>query len=213
VIYELRIYTLKPGMQGEFIKLNSEVAWPIRGNKHGTLVGCWTSEIGALNQFYHLWSYPSLGERETLRAGLATNPDWSEKYTSKVRSMMDHQENMLLNLDSDVGFRPVEGKGHLYELRIYRGRDGMLPAWAKLFKEVLPEREKYSKIVGLWTTEVGGLNAAAHLWVYDDLNQRMAARGADLKDPAWSAFLPKGPPNLQEMSSTILVPTPISPLQ
>jgi len=213
VIYELRIYTLKPGMQGEFIKLNSEVAWPIRGNKHGTLVGCWTSEIGALNQFYHLWSYPSLAERETLRAGLATNPDWSEKYTSKVRAMMDHQENMLLNLDPDVGFRPVEGKGHIYELRVYRGRDGMLPAWVKLFKGVLPDREKYSKIVGLWTTEIGGLNAAAHLWVYADLNQRMAVRAAALKDPAWGAFLPKGPPNLQEMTSTILVPTPISPLQ
>jgi len=213
VIYELRIYTLKPGMQGEFIKLNSEVAYPIRGNNHGTLVGCWTSEIGELNQFYHLWSYPSMGERETLRAGLATNPDWSEKYTSKVRSMMDHQENMLLNLDPDVGFRPVEGKGHLYELRIYRGRDGLLPTWQKLFKGVLPEREKYSKIVGLWTTEIGGLNAAAHLWVYDDLNQRAAVRAAVLKDPAWAAFLPKGPPNLQAMSSTILVPTPISPLQ
>jgi hypothetical protein len=126
---------------------------------------------------------------------------------------MDHQENMLLNLDPDVGFRPVEGKGHIYELRIYRGRDGLLPVWVKNIKEVLPEREKYSKIVGLWTTEIGGLNAAAHLWVYDDLNQRMAARAAALRDPAWQAFLPKGPPTLQEMSSTILIPTPISPLQ
>ena len=74
MIYELRIYTLKPGRCGEFIKLNCEVAWKLRGNKHGTLVGCWTSEIGTLNQFYHLWSYPSLAERETLRAGLATRP-------------------------------------------------------------------------------------------------------------------------------------------
>jgi hypothetical protein len=112
-----------------------------------------------------------------------------------------------------VGFRPVEGKGHVYELRLYRGRDGRLPNWLKDFKEVLPEREKHSKIVGLWTTEIGGLNTAAHLWVYDDLNQRMAARAAALQDPAWQAFLPKGPPNLQEMSTTILIPTPISPLQ
>jgi hypothetical protein len=213
MIYELRIYTTKPGMIGDFVKLNTEVAWKLRGNNHGTLVGCWTSEIGPLNQFYHLWSYPSLAERETLRKGLQTLDGWAEQYTSKVRSMMDHQENMLLNLDPDVGFRPVQGKGHVYELRVYRGRDGQLPVWLKLFKEVLPEREKYSKIVGLWTTEIGGLNAAAHLWVYDDLNQRMAARAAAIQDPAWAAFLPKGPPNLQEMTSTILIPTPISPLQ
>jgi hypothetical protein len=213
MIYELRIYTTKPGMIGELVKLNSEVAWKLRGNKHGTLVGCWTSEIGSLNAFYHLWSYPSMGERETLRAGLATLDGWAQQYTSKVRSMMDHQENMILKVDPDVGFRPVEGRGHVYELRLYRGRDGLLPAWQRAFKEVLPEREKYSKIVGLWNTEVGGLNAAAHLWVYDDLNQRMAARAAAIADPAWQAFLGKGPQNLQEMSSTILIPTPISPLQ
>jgi len=41
----------------------------------------------------------------------------------------------------------------------------------------------------------------------------MAARAAALQDPAWQAFLPKGPPNLQEMTSTVLIPTPISPLQ
>ena len=76
MIYELRIYTTKPGMIGEFVKLNTEVAWKLRGNKHGTLVGCWTSEIGQLNQFYHLWSYPSLAERATLRAGLAQMPDY-----------------------------------------------------------------------------------------------------------------------------------------
>ena len=213
MIYELRIYALKPGMQGEFVKLNSDVAWKLRGNNHGKLVGCWTSEIGALNRFYHLWSYPSLAERETLKAGLQTLPGWAEQYTSKVREMMDHQENMLLNLNPDIGFRPVEGRGHIYELRVYRGRDGLLPTWAKLLKGALPAREKYSKMVGLWTTEIGGLNAAVHLWVYDDLNQRTAVRAAVLQDPVWAAFLPKGPPNLAEMTSTILIPTPISPLQ
>ena len=149
MIYELRIYTTRPGMIGELVKLNTEVAWKLRGNNHGTLVGCWTSEIGHLNQFYHLWSYPSLAERETLRAGPATLDGWAEQDTSKVRTMMDHQENMLLNLDPVVGFRPVEGKGHVYELRVYRGRDGRLANWLADFREVLPEREKHSKIVGL----------------------------------------------------------------
>jgi NIPSNAP protein len=213
MIYELRIYTTKPGMIGDFVKLNSEVAWKLRGNNHGTLIGCWTSEIGTLNQFYHLWSYPSLAERETLRAGLATLDGWAEQYTSKVRTMMDHQENMLLNLDPDVGFHPVEGKGHVYELRVYRARDGLLPTWLRNFKGALPAREQYSKIVGLWTTEIGGLNTAAHLWVYDDLNQRTAVRAAALEDPTWKAYLPNGPVNLASMTSTILVPTSISPLQ
>ena len=213
MIHELRIYTVKPGTLPAFIKLNSEVAYKLRGDNHGKLVGCWTSEIGALNQFFHLWSYPSLAERETLRAGLATLPGWTEQYTSKVRDMMAGQENLLLNLDSDVGLKAPEGKGHVYELRRYRGTGAGIPAWTKMFKEVLPEREKYSKIVGLWTTEIGKLNLAAHLWAYDDLNHRAQVRSAALADPAWQAFVPKGSACLAEMETTILLPTPISPLQ
>ncbi|MGE3911682.1 MAG: NIPSNAP family protein, partial [Chloroflexota bacterium] len=205
--------TLKPGTQPAFIKLNSEVAYKLRGDNHGKLVGCWTTEIGPLNQFFHLWSYPSMAERETLRAGLATLPGWNEQYVSQVRDMMAGQENVLLNLDSEVGFRPVEGKGHVYELRRYRGTGAGIPAWAKLFKERLAAREKYSKIVGLWTSEIGKLNVAAHLWVYDDLNHRAAARAAANADPAWASIVPTGTPFLSEMESTILVPTPISPLQ
>jgi hypothetical protein len=213
MIHELRIYTVKPGTLPAFIKLNSEVAYKLRGDNHGKLVGCWTSEIGALNQFFHLWSYPSLAERETLRAGLATLPGWAEQYTSKVRDMMAGQENLLLNLDGEVGLKAPDGKGHVYELRRYRGTGAGIPTWTKLFKEVLPEREKYSKIVGLWTTEIGKLNLAAHLWAYDDLNQRAQVRAAALADPAWAAFVPKGSACLAEMETTILIPTPISPLQ
>lgn len=213
MIHELRVYTVKPGTLPAFIKLNSEVAYKLRGDNHGKLVGCWTSEIGSLNQFFHLWSYPSLAERETLRAGLATLPGWTEQYTSKVRDMMAGQENLLLNLDGDIGLKAPEGKGHVYELRRYRGTGAGIPAWTKMFKEVLPEREKYSKIVGLWTTEIGKLNLAAHLWAYDDLNHRAQVRSAALADPAWQAFVPKGSACLAEMETTILLPTPISPLQ
>ena len=32
MIYELRTYTLMPGKQGEYLKLNSEIGRPIRGD-------------------------------------------------------------------------------------------------------------------------------------------------------------------------------------
>jgi len=35
MIYELRTYTLMPGKQGEYLKLNSESGRPIRGDKYG----------------------------------------------------------------------------------------------------------------------------------------------------------------------------------
>src|SRR5260370_41360201 len=70
MIYELRTYTLIPGKQGEYLKLNSEVGRPTRGQKYGTLEGSWTTEFGTLNQFVTLWSYADLGEPERLRSEL-----------------------------------------------------------------------------------------------------------------------------------------------
>jgi hypothetical protein len=39
MIYELRTYTLQPGKQGEYLKLNAEIGRPIRGDKYGKLEG------------------------------------------------------------------------------------------------------------------------------------------------------------------------------
>jgi hypothetical protein len=212
LIHELRVYTLKPGTVPGYLKLNGEVGRKVRGDNYGKLVGAWTTEIGTINQYVHLWSYESVSERERLRGELAKNPDWGN-YTAQIRPMMVRQDNMMLTVDAEVGVRPVSGSGHLYELRTYRAHPGMIGTWARAFKDVLPDREKYSKIVGLWTTEVGGLNSAVHMWVYDDLNQRAAARASALADPVWAEYVPKSSGYLAEQQSIILVPTPSSPLQ
>jgi hypothetical protein len=96
MIYELRTYTLMPGKQGEYLKLNQEVGRPIRGDKYGKLEGSWTTEFGLLNQYVHLWSYPSLDERERLRGELMKNPDWTQGYVPKIRPMLIAQENKML---------------------------------------------------------------------------------------------------------------------
>ncbi len=50
MIYELRTYTLLPGKQGEYLKLNGEIGRKIRGDKYGKLEGYWSTELGTLNQ-------------------------------------------------------------------------------------------------------------------------------------------------------------------
>ena len=125
--------------------------------------------------------------------------------------MMDHQENMLLNLDPDVGFRPVEGKGHVYELRVYRGRDGLLPSLAEAFKEVLAgAREVLEDRRALDHRDRRAERGGAPLGLRRP-ESADGARAAALKDPAWQAFLAKGPPNLQEMTSTHPDPDPDLP--
>lgn len=212
MIYELRIYTIKPGLLADFVTLNSEVAWPIRGNDYGTLVGCWTSEIGPLNQFFHLWSHPSLEARTVRRAALAEAPGMAE-YGARVHDMVLRRQNLLLNLDEEVGLRPVAGAGHVYELRRYYAHDSSVAAWATLFRAALPARQRYSPLVGLWSTEAGALDTAVHLWVYDDLGHRMRAHAQSAADPRWAAFERLSLPFIAEADSVILLPTAISPLR
>jgi hypothetical protein len=147
-----------------------------------------------------------------MRAELAKNPRWTGEYVPLIRPLLVRQDVRLMN-----AVRPPvapASTGNVYELRNYRAKAaGGLKQWLDAFTAVLPEREKYSKIVGLWTTEAGQPNEACHIWAYPSLNARAEARGNAMKDPAWQEFLGKGPGFLEEMHSTIMLPAPHSPLQ
>jgi hypothetical protein len=212
MIYELRTYTVKPGALGDMVKAASTVSRDIRGNDYGKLEGYWSSEIGALNQVMHLWSYRDFEERARLRADLAKNPRWTSEYTPLIHPLLVRQEVRLLNAVRT----PVAPAtpGNIYEFRNYRAKTGgAVRKWIEAFTAVLPAREKYSKIVGLWQTEAGQPNEVCHIWAYPSLNARAEARANALKDPAWQEFLGKGPALLEEMHATIMLPAPHSPLK
>ncbi len=213
MVYELRTYTLIPGTQAEYLRLNRDVGRKIRGDRYGTLVGAWTTEFGTLNQYVHLWSYPDLNERERLRQGLMKDEAWVKEYVPQIRPLMLAQENKLLTAVDGVPLTPPSGDSHVYELRTYRMHVGKAGEWLSHFKAALPARQKYSKIVGLWTTEVSQLNEVVHLWAYSDLGQRAQVRAKTPQDPEWKAFLAKGYPLLAHMESVILAPTEPSPLR
>jgi hypothetical protein len=211
MIYELRTYTLIPGKQGEYLKLNAEIGRPTRGDKYGKLEGAWTTEFGTLNQYVHLWSYPSLDERDRLRGELARNEEWTKGYLPKIRPLMLAQENKILS--AALPLQPPADSGNIYELRWYRTQVGKAGEWLNHFKAVMPTREKYTRRVGLWQTEMGQLNEVVHMWVYRDLNERASARAKMAQEPAWQEFLKVSPPLLALMQAIVLVPTAVSPMR
>jgi hypothetical protein len=211
MIYELRTYTLFPGKQGEYLKLNAEVGRKIRGDNYGRLAGAWTTEFGTLNQYVHLWEYPDLNARDRLRGELQKNEAWTKEYVPQIRPLIIAQENKFLS--PVLPLKPPTTAGHVYELRTYRAATGKVGEWLGHFKAIMPTREKYSKNVGVWQTEAGQLNEGCHLWAYRDLNDRAATRAKVLEDPEWQAFLKKSAPLLLEMRSIILNPTGPSPMQ
>ena len=162
----------------------------------------------------HLWSYPDLNERERLRRELAKDERWVKEFLPQGRSMVLAQENKIMYAVDGVPLTPPIGAGkHVYELRTYRTHVGKAPEWLEHFKVGLKTREKYSKIVGLWHTDIAQLNQVAHLWAFSDLNHRAEVRAKAIQDPEWKAFLEKGYPLLAEMQSVILTPTDFSPLK
>ena len=211
MMFELRTYTFHPGKLSEYLKLNAEVGRKIRGDSYGTFEGGWTTEFGTLNQYVHLWSYADLNERERLRAELAKNEAWGKEYVSRIRPLLLAQQNKILSLVTD--FKPPRDAGNVYELRWYRAHPGKLAEWFGHTRAILPIREKYSRNVAYWQTEVSQLNEGVHLWVYRDLNERAAARAKALADPEWQAFIGKALPLLVSMQAVVLNPTPVSPMK
>ena len=211
MIHELRTYTVKPGKLAEYVEKAGAIGRPIRGDRYGKLLGYWTTEFGALNQVVHLWEFGDLAARTTARAGLAKDERWVKEYLPVSWSLLEAQENLILNPMEWCPFRPTTGMG-IYELRIYRLHPGKVPAYSEAMREGLPVREKYSSPVGYWSTEIGPLNTVVHLWPYRDFAHRAEVRRAFAPDPAWQATLGRLLPLIQTQESKLLVPTPFSPL-
>ncbi len=210
MIHELRTYTLHPGKQAEYLKLNAEVGRKVRGNNYGLFRGGWTSEFGTLNQYVHLWEYPSLDERTRLRGELAKNDEWTKGYVTQIRPLIVSQETKVLL--PVLPLQPPQDRGNVYELRWYRVQTGRVGEWLEHFKAVMPTREKYMRRAGLWQTDLGPLNEVVHMWVYRDLNERADARARLGQDPAWQKFLAASVSLLAHMQAAVLLPTPPSPM-
>lgn len=64
-VYEMRIYTYEPGQIPAVLEAWAK-AIPDR-EKFSPLAACWTSELGGLNNFVHIWVYKDLNERTRIR--------------------------------------------------------------------------------------------------------------------------------------------------
>lgn len=211
MIYEFRTYTFAVGQAPKYLNLVRDVGKPVRGDNFGRNHGYWSTELGPLNQVWHLWSFDSLDERARLRAELNKQERWVKEFIPNVRPLLQRQDIRLMN--PVIEPRAPASEGNIYEIRIYRTKIGLAKQWTDLISEYLPAREQYSKIVGLFYVEAPQPNEVLHIWAYKDLNARAEARGAAMKDPTWQEFLGKSGPMLEEMHSIALLPAPFSPLK
>jgi len=89
-VYEMRIYTYAPGDIAAVLEAWGK-AVPAR-EKLSPLAACWTSELGGLNKFVHVWPYKDSAERTRIREESRKGGQWPPQ--SGVRPV--RQENKLL---------------------------------------------------------------------------------------------------------------------
>lgn len=175
------------------------------GAAKGRLLGCWTSEIGALNEVYVLRGFADESElaTERRRTQMSANPFHCG----------DALAEMVLDSYAPFPFLPpVEtgAFGSVYEIRSYRMKTGGLASTLERWEAAVPARVKLSPLViAMYTLD--GPARFTHIWPYADLNARLATRSEAVKQGIWP---PKGGAAwLAEMRSTIALPTAISPLR
>jgi hypothetical protein len=74
--------------------------------------------------------------------------------------------------------------------------------------------DRYGKLLGYWSTELGPLNQVVHLWEFGDLAARATARAGLAKDEGWiKQYLPVSTPLLEAQQNMILAPFDWAPFR
>ncbi|MCI0548439.1 MAG: NIPSNAP family protein [Candidatus Rokubacteria bacterium] len=205
MIYEIRTYRIAPGSLAEVEQRFGE-GYEHR-KKYSELTAFWHTEIGALNEIIHVWSYRDLAERARIRGEAAKDPNWPPKIGEFVREMRSEIVQPFAFVPE-----PRPGKmGPIFEIRYYTLKPGTLPDTAKGWEAKLPERIKLSPVVLAGGVEFGHANGFVHIWAYPSLDQRAQVRADAVKKGLWPP--PGGRDRLLSQDNKIVLPSAFSPLQ
>ena len=203
MLYEIATLTVKLGHAAKAVAGIGDYVGASDAN--GTLLGCWASEIGELNQLLVLRSFRDheawRAERErTLRT---TNPFGAGEAITE----------MSFDTYAPFPFLPpvVPGKyGSVYEIRTYRLRHGGVPPTIAAWDAAMPERGKLSPL-SIVMYALDGPPRFTHIWPFASLDARTTLRAESVAKGIWP---PKGGPDwlTGNMRSIIALPTAISPL-
>jgi hypothetical protein len=171
----------------------------------GQLLGCWEPEHGVIfNQLLVLRGFPD-------HAAL-----WSERNrllaSSDPFGIGDHL--LSFTAESYVPFPfipPVRpgSYGGVYEFRTYHLKIGGLAPTMAGWQKALPERTNiHPLITNMYALD--GVPRITHIWPFPSLNDRLSIRREAAERGLWPPE--NGPENIAFATSTIAMPTAISPL-
>ncbi len=100
----------------------------------------------------------------------------------------------------------------IIEMRTYVLYPGQLSTFLTHMESegIAIERPILGRLLGFYSSEIGGLNRVIHLWGYDSFEDRQNRRQRLGASAAWIAFVPKVMPLIQDMRNELLNPAPFA---
>ena len=95
MIIEQRDYHVYTGKLPDVLRLYEEEGIPLQQEILGTFVGAFTTDIGELSTYTHMWAYESFSEREERRARLAADERW-KVFLAKIQPLIHTQRNRIM---------------------------------------------------------------------------------------------------------------------
>ncbi len=207
MIYDFRMYTLKPGATPDYRAGAKELGLPIR-QRHGVALSGWYwSDIGVLNQVVHIWGYESLEHLNEAKAAVYADPDWTGKYVPRAQPLVESQKTWLMNSPDFAPHYPVVGNvpeegtpefkaknDMVFDFRQYTLKPGATGEYRSASEEVgLPIRHRHGvKLAGWFFSDLGDLNQVVHIWAFDNVKHMEEAKAAVAADPEWGGvYIPR----------------------
>jgi NIPSNAP len=95
VIVEQRDYQAFTGKLNEVVRLYETEGIELQRSYLGNLIGAFTTDIGTLSTYTHLWGYGSFDERRERRAALQADEAWKE-FLGRLQPLLHTQQSRIL---------------------------------------------------------------------------------------------------------------------
>lgn len=174
----------------------------------GTLIGCWSSDIGPLNQIALLRGYADENARQAERERwlLAKDAFGIEELLLDIK---------VENYSLFPFLEPLQPGPHgpIYEFRVYDlVPSGLTPTLDGWRKAIGPRTgASYSAVYAAFYATDGKTPRYLHIWPYQSLEQRMDVRTRAVAEGVWPPE--NSGPQIRDMHSTIYLPADFSPLR
>lgn len=199
--YDVTILAVRPGTHPQALAVLGKNL-----PNDGSLLACWYSDIGAVNQILLIRTMTDpAAALDARQAALKEKSPFGVGEFITAMAM-----DTYVSFDFMPPMRPGEF-GPCYEVRTYRLKpDGLAPT-IELWRKAVPGRTAVSPLLAAMTSVTGAVTRFMHIWPYKSFDERARLRDKAVADSVWPP--PGGPSHLLSQQVDIYLPASFSPMR